>query len=368
MKELINKLKESGIEIKENENLAEHTTMRAEAYAELFAEVDSPEDLKTVFEALKDAPDTKWMILGGGSNTFFVNDFEGLIIHMNILGIDVLEETDDYALIKVGAGENWHEFVTLAVENNWAGIENLALIPGTVGAAPVQNIGAYGQANEDVFQELEALNIESGEIVKLGKEDMQFGYRDSIFKHEYKDKYIITSVTYKLSKNFEAETSYQSKYESLQGELDGIQQPYKLKDIYNAVISLRNKKLPNINDYGTCGSFFINKVITKDKYKEVKTEIPDLPSFPASDIHYKAEESDSIDSDLVKIPSGMVLDHLGWKGKWIGNVGTFEKHALCVVTNFKASGQEVKDYIEKMKKSVLDAYGIELESEVNIIE
>lgn len=374
MNNLKQTLFEKGIIVKQHENLADHTTMRAIAYANFYAEANSIEDLKKIFETLKEFPETKWMVLGGGSNTIFAKDFDGLIIHMNIMGKEVLEETDDHVLIRVGAGGDWHEFVTYAVENHWQGLENMAYIPGTVGAAPVQNVAAYGGNMEDVFESLEALNVETLEVETMKEDRLEFGYRSSAFKTTLKGKYVITSVTFKLNiGQYELETSYherKNRYGSLEDSLKEVaKEPYDIKDVYNAVINIRKQKLPDPRDIGTVGSFFVNPVVTEEKYQELAQKLPELQSYPVEDLSYKIKDWDNIKDDYVKIPAGRLLDdELGWRGKWEGNVGVFQNHALCVVTNFKATGKEIKDFTEKMKQSVLDAYGIELESEVNIIE
>jgi UDP-N-acetylmuramate dehydrogenase len=375
MTELFKTLRERGINIKENVDLADYTTMHASANASLLADVKSVNDLIIIFETLKDFQDIKWMVLGTGSNTFFANDFKGLILKMMILGKEIVKDNSKELEIKIGAGEDWHEFVTFCVDNNYQGIENLALIPGTVGAAPVQNVAAYGQNLEDVFISLEALNIETNHIEILDKEKCNFGYRSSAFKAELKGKYAITSVTLKLKKDdYEFETNYherKGRYGSLQDSLIeiGAKEPYSIKDIYLAVINIRNKKLPRIEDWGTVGSFFVNPMITKEKFIELTKKIPELQSYPVEDLSYRIKDWNNIKDDYVKIPAGRLLDdELGWRGKWIGNVGTFDKHALCVITNKNATGKEIIEFTDKMKKSVRDAYGIELESEVNIVE
>jgi len=301
----------------------------------------------------------------------FMEDFKGLVLNIRLKGKKIIEENDREVLIEVGAGENWHELVSYAVENNFGGIENLALIPGTVGAAPVQNIAAYGQNFSDVFNSLEAFDFKTGEIEKFDTKACGFAYRKSIFK-EYKDRYAVLRVKIKLKKNFLLETSYYQtgiSHNSLKEEIRKISSgPYTLKNVYDAVINIRKGKLPDAAIVPTAGSFFLNPVVSREKFEELKKNIPELQSYPVDQLRYDGPEGISSGEDgLVKIAAGRLIESLGWLGKWIGNCGVSDKHALVIVTNGEASGREVLDFSEKIKKSVLDAYGIELENEVNIV-
>ncbi|MCA9380971.1 UDP-N-acetylmuramate dehydrogenase [Candidatus Dojkabacteria bacterium] len=364
-------LKSSLLKYKENEPLAKHSTMRVGDKADFFVEIHFEEDLKSFLNLYKDYTDLPLLILGEGSNTLFSDGFRGIVLQMVNKGIEKIDEDNEFVTLKASAGQNWHEFVKYCVDNNLSGVENLAFIPGTIGAAPVQNIAAYGQVQEDAFLSLEAFEISSAEKRTFDEPECQFDYRSSIFKNELKDKYIISSVTYKLKKASEyiPETSYHSRYESLGGILEEVaQEPYTLKDIFHAVIEIRKRKLPQVKDYGTLGSFFVNHFITTEKLKELQDKFPDIQYYPVDKMQYPALEDQSLkDAEFVKIPVGWLLEELGWKGKMIGNVGTYEKHALCVITDGPATGQEVIDYMNKMKQSVFDATGIEITSEVNIV-
>ncbi|MDB5260141.1 MAG: UDP-N-acetylenolpyruvoylglucosamine reductase [Candidatus Nomurabacteria bacterium] len=350
-------------------SLKKHNTFHLDVHAKFFVEVHSKEDL---IEALNipEARENKIFILGDGANVLFKSDFNGLIIKNSIKGIRTIEENDDHVILEVGSGVDWHELVTYTVNNNLQGIENLAFIPGTVGAAPVQNIAAYGQELAETFETLTAISIETGEEKVFTKEECEFKYRDSIFKGELKDKYFITQVRLKLSKHFKGvDTTYHSRYESLESELQSIATlPYKLKDIYNAVISIRKKKLPQVEEIGTIGSTFANPFITQEQLKELQKIVPHVQFYPINKMLYpKMDDPALIGLEVVKVPAGWLLEEMGYKGVRDGNVGTFPRHALCVVAYDGARGEEVYAFTEKMRGDFKKKYGITLKYEVNVI-
>lgn len=354
------------MKIKKNFSIKDFNTFSIDIKSKYFVEVDNVEDCK---EVLKKFGDEKIFFLGGGSNTLFVNDWDGLIIKINFLGREIKDEDDEYAYVNFKAGEEWDDFVNWAVGNNYAGVENMVMIPGSVGGAVTQNIAAYGQNITDVLFEIEVLDVNSGEIIFLKPEECDFRYRSSKFKNEWRKKYVVVSATFKLKKNAQTfELSYHERsgrFGSLMDELKSFaKEPYTLKDVSKAVRNQREKRLPAVEDYGTCGSFFKNPVVSMEEFKELEKKIPDLQSYPPEDLIYKKSDKKE---EFVKIPAGRLLDELGWKGKCDCNVGVSEKHALCVVTNKKATGREVLEFIESMKKSVKDSYGVELEEEVNIV-
>lgn len=359
------------MQIQKNYNLAKLNTFGISALAKFFVEIKSEDELAQLF-TLPEFKQNKKFFLGGGSNILFTQDFNGIVVKISMLGKKILEENDETVLIEVAAGENWHELVTYAVDNNWGGIENLAFIPGTVGAAPVQNIAAYGENFSDVFEFLDAFNVETGEIEKFNKAQCRFGYRESIFKKELKGKYIITKVIIRLSKNPQIETSYYQigiVRDSIKEELQKISiPPYTIKDVYQTVVNIRKRKLPDPARTPTVGSFFLNSVITKEKYNELKKKVPELQCYPPDQLHYKNLDDPSLQGEeFVKVATGRLLQELGWLGKWTGNVGIHDKHALVIVTNGKATGEEVLNFAETIKKSYFDRYGIKLETEVNLI-
>ncbi len=290
--------------------------------------------------------------MNGGSNVLFTRDFDGLILKISTSGMQVLFEDDKHVEIKVEAGHNWDDFVLSSLEKGYFGMENLSLIPGNVGAAPIQNIGAYGVEQKDFFVSLEAVNLLTGKTETFNKSDCLFGYRESIFKNTHKHKYIITSVTYQLSKcpqiNFE--------YGAIKTELDKMgvtDKPHPL-DVSKAVRNIRNSKLPNPEKLGNAGSFFKNPVVEKEKYQQLKNHFPDMAAFEQADGNYK-------------VAAGWLIDYMGWKGKRMGDAGVHEKQALVLVNHGSASGQQILDLAAQIQKSVKDKFGIDLQNEVNII-
>jgi UDP-N-acetylmuramate dehydrogenase len=357
----------SAMEIQKQYSLKSRNTFGVDVTAGFYAQVSTEEELREVLHA---STWEKVYVLGDGSNVLFTKDFEGLVIGMAIKGRKILDENDKSVLIKLGAGESWHEFVTWAVEQDYEGAENMALIPGTIGGAVAGNIAAYGQNLSDVLETVSVYDRQEEKLKELLKSECELQYRSSIFKR--KAELIITAATFRLRKQFDQlETSYherKGRYGSLEDELkSGGPPPYTMKDVYHAVTRIRRKKLPDPAEEGTVGSFFINPMVTKEKYEELAAKVPELQSYPVEDLRYTRTDWQTINEKYVKIPAGRLLDELGWRGKWEGDVGVSEKHALCVVTNKKATGIEVQKFIEKMKQSVYEKYGIELQSEVDIV-
>lgn len=291
------------------------------------------------------------LILGGGSNILFVKDFPGLVVHQNSKGIELVAENDEQVEVRVAAGENWHQLVQFCVNKGWGGIENLSLIPGNVGAAPIQNIGAYGVELESVFSSLEALYVKTGEIRTFSKDECAFGYRDSIFKKELKGEVIIISVNLILQKNPKVQLSYKALSDYL--EKNRINNP-GIKEVSEAVIAIRQSKLPDPNEIGNTGSFFKNPVIPVSLFDDLKQEYPDIPAYPVS-------------GEQVKVPAGWLIEKAGWKGKREGEVGMHAKQALVLVNYGKATGQELWEFANKVKRSVHQQFDIDLTPEVNII-
>lgn len=345
-----------------NHSLKKYNTFGTDTKAKYFTKVKSVKQLKKILEKY---PEEKILLLGQGSNTLFVDDWDGLLLKIDLKGKEVVKKEGENIEIKVASGENWDKFVRYTVKKNYSGIENLVMIPGTVGAGVAQNIGAYGQEVIDTLVSIEALDTKSLKLRTFNPKECGFRYRNSFFKNEWKGKHIITSATFKLKKyekNKESTYKYQEDleknklYEGLNEELKSFaKKPYVIKDVMNAVIKQREKKLPSLKEYGTCGSFFENPIVTKEKYERVKKQIPDLVSYP-------------VNNNLVKIPAGKLLDELGWKNKGERNVGVFEKHALCVVTNKEATGKEIYEFVKNMQEDVEENYGITLTPEVNIIK
>lgn len=337
--------------IQSDVNLAPYNTLHVEATARLFLSVKTSSGLRN-FIAGNAGEYSNIFVLGGGSNVLFVHDFDGLVLHINILGKEIVEENEDHIWLNVGAGENWHETVLHCVEKGWGGIENLSLIPGTVGAAPIQNIGAYGVEIQEVFESLEAVELETGKKKTFTKEECRFGYRDSIFKNALKGQYIVTDVTLRLSKHPSVNTSYGAISREL--EKRNISEP-TIKDLSDVVIAIRNSKLPNPGDVGNAGSFFKNPIVSKQKFEHLKRKYPSIPGYQLNTIE-------------TKVPAGWLIEQAGWKGKVVGNTGTYEQQALVIVNHGGATGQEILELSKKIRASVKNRFGIELAPEVNIVE
>ncbi len=335
--------------IQENISLKPYNTFRIDVKAKYFAEVHNVDELKQILNS-SICKENKLFVLGSGSNLLLTKDFEGLVIRINIKGISVCEENDD-VYVEAGAGENWHEFVLYNVHKGYAGLENLSLIPGTVGASPIQNIGAYGVEMKDCFYSLDALEIETATVHKFNKEHCHFAYRESIFKNELKGKYIITSVVFKLSKSLNLKLHYGAIADELKNR--GISNP-GIKDVSEVVSHIRVSKLPDPSTIGNSGSFFKNPIVPKTIFNELIATHPNIVHYPVDDHH-------------VKLAAGWLIEQCGWKGKQIDQVGTWKNQALVIVNHGNASGKEVYDFSEAIIQSVIKQFGVTLEREVNIL-
>lgn len=335
--------------VQENFSLKNLNTFGVEAYANWYVAIKDESDLR---ELLADEHwrDCERLVLGGGSNMLFVNDFIGLVIHLQIPGIR-FELSGDQVIVTAGAGVVWNDLVNYCVAHGFAGIENLSLIPGSVGAAPVQNIGAYGVELQDVFHSCRAFEIASLESKTFTKEACGFSYRESVFKSELKGLYIITEVSFKLSKIFEPELSYGAIAEELRKR--EIAKP-SIKDLSTVVSDIRVSKLPDPTTIGNAGSFFKNPIILESQVLQLKSDFPEIVHFPAGE-------------GKVKISAGWLIEHCGWKGKVIGNTGTWKNQALVLVNHGNATGQEIYKLSKSIIESVHTKFGILLEREVNII-
>lgn len=331
-------------------SLKPYNTFGIDVKAKLFARFDNVQELQELLQMpeLKEEPK---LILGGGSNLLFTKDFDGVVLQNNIKGIEVLREDDAQVFVKAGSGEVWHEFVLFALEHNLAGVENLSLIPGTVGAAPLQNIGAYGVELKDVFYELEAVEMKTGKLHTFSNEACRFGYRESVFKNDLKGQFIVTSVTFRLHKKHTVNTSYGAISSTLQ-ELN-ITEP-TIQDVSAAVCSIRQSKLPDPKEIGNAGSFFKNPEIPIALFDILKEQYPDMPAYPVSET-------------TVKVPAGWLIEQCGWKGKVIDNYGVHKKQALVLVNYGGASGDKLKQLAFDIIHSVQEKFGISLHPEVNIL-
>ena len=335
--------------MEQNFSLRHLNTFGLDVTAKEYQLVKSTEDLQ---EALTHSQAKEALILGGGSNVLFTNNVDRLVIHMALKGLDVLDENEDYVWIKVGAGETWHDFVLKCIESGFNGVENLSLIPGSVGAAPMQNIGAYGVEQKSVFHSLEGVSRMDGSIHIFTKGDCKFGYRESIFKNDARGQYLITSVTYKLSKRPELNISYGAIKETL--EATGIKN-ITAREVSNAVISIRQSKLPDPRVIGNAGSFFKNPTVDKIDYEALKIEFGGIPGY-------------LLPEDKVKIPAAYMIEQCGWKGHTRGAVGVHKDQPLVLVNYGGVKGQDIVDLAKEIQESVANKFGIELMAEVNIID
>jgi len=336
--------------ILENYNLKNHNTFGIDIKAKYFATFSNEDELKKLLKFAKEKA-LSILILGGGSNVLFTKDYDGLVIQNTILGIELVKQTNDHIYIKAGAGVKWHDLVVYTMEHQIGGIENLSLIPGTVGAAPIQNIGAYGVELKDTFESLEAISIENGEKLTFSFDQCQFGYRNSVFKNTFKGKLVITQVTLRLDIIPNFKVSYGPIQETVK-EM-GVDQ-LSLSAISRAVISIRQSKLPDPGKIGNAGSFFKNPEITNKEFEQLKDKYPTIPSYPAS-------------TGFTKVPAGWLIEQCGWKGKTFGQAGVHKNQALVLVNYGGATGDEIREISLQIQDSVFDKFGIRLESEVNII-
>ena len=331
--------------IQEQVDLTPYNSFGVSQRAAYFAEIQDSGDLRPAreFAAEKRLP---VLVLGQGSNTLFINDYPGLILYVNNRGREILPGA---GMIRVAAGESWHETVIFCLQNSLYGIENLALIPGTVGAAPIQNIGAYGVELEQFFVELEAYDLKTGEIRHMSKADCQFGYRDSIFKQDPGQKLVVLSVTLQLAQEPLLQLGYAGLKEALAG------QDVTPQRVFDAVCAIRSSKLPDPREIGNAGSFFKNPVVSRSKLSSLRESYPDLPAW------------DTDDPQLVKLPAAWLLDQKGWKGKQRGGAAVHQDHALVLVNRADASGEDIILLAQDMSSSVLQSFGIALQTEVRIV-
>ena len=337
------------MEIQTNFSLKNYNTFGIEAKAREFVAVQNTTELRCILEQNKSK---KKFILGGGSNMLLTQDIDALVIHVDLKGKKIIKEDDDFVWVESQAGENWHEFVLWTIDQNLGGLENMSLIPGNVGTTPVQNIGAYGTEIKDTFDSCEAMSIENQEMRTFSKAECHFGYRESVFKNEAKDQYIITSVVFKLTKrNHKINTSYGD----ITAELakNNITNP-TLKEVSNAVIAIRQSKLPDPKELGNSGSFFKNPILLKSDFEKIHQQFPEMKYYDVSETE-------------VKVPAGWLIEQAGFKGKRFGDAGIHKNQALVLVNYGNATGQEILDVSKNIQETIFKTFGIHIEAEVNVI-
>ncbi len=338
------------MQIQENISIRPYNTFGINVSARYFSVFNNTDQLGELLDSRLSTPNSR-LVLGGGSNILFTRNFDGLVLKNEIKGIEELHEDEEYVYVRAGAGENWHAFVQSCIKRNWAGLENLSLIPGNVGASPMQNIGAYGVEVEDLFWDLEALHLREKKLYTFTKTDCQFGYRDSVFKHKLKNEFAIVNVSFRLRKK----PVFHTSYGAIQQELDrmGVQD-LSIRAISEAVINIRRSKLPDPVEIGNAGSFFKNPSIPKVLYEALKIKYHDLVGYTNAD-------------GTVKLAAGWLIEQCGWKGYRLGDAGCHAKQALVLVNYGSAKGEEIYELSDKILKSVKEKFGVELEREVNII-
>ena len=344
--------------VESNISLKPYNTFGIDAEAKYFTEIKSVDDFREVLEDKKLAGEKK-LILGGGSNILLTQNYDGLVIRNCIPGIEVVSETEHHVIVKANAGVVWHELVLWAIERNYGGIENLSLIPGFCGAAPMQNIGAYGVEIKDVFYELEAVDVHAGELVKFSLTDCEFGYRESVFKGKYKGQFLIASLSLRFVKLNSAHALAQYRFRTEYGDIKETLSQMRaydlsIKAVSDAVIKIRSSKLPDPKKIGNAGSFFKNPVVSKPEYERLVAIYPVMPSYLQKD-------------GSVKVPAGWLIEQCGWKGKVVGNTGSHATQALVLVNYGNATGNQIWQLALDIQQSVKEKFGIEISPEVNVV-
>lgn len=332
----------------ENYSLLEHNTFGIDVRAALFVEYNTTNELQKFLQSDDFTRHKQFIHIGSGSNLLFGGDYDGIVMHSAIRNLEVISESDNDVCVRIGAGYVWDEFVSYCVKQGWGGTENLSAIPGEVGASAVQNIGAYGVEVRDIIDHVEAIALD-GTKRKFTKEECQYGYRDSIFKRELRGQYIITHVVYRLTKK----PVFRLDYGDLRAHVEAQGTP-TLKTVRDAVIAIRESKLPDPHVLGNAGSFFTNPVIAREQYNALKTQHPNMPSYP-------------IDEEHVKVPAGWLIDSIGWKGKAVGRAAVHDKQALVLVNLGGATGKEIMALADYISEEVYNKYSIRITPEVNFI-
>ena len=337
--------------MKTNVNLRPYNSFGFDAIAKYFVEINTIDDLQTLIQSGV-LQKHKTLILSGGNNILFQKDvFDGLVVYINTKGIEILREDGNEVVVRAQAGEDWPEFVRFCVSKGWHGVENLAYIPGKIGAAPIQNIGAYGMELKDSFLQCEAMDLSTGKSKVFTKEDCHFGYRESIFKRELKGQYVITSVDFLLKKNAPLHLEYGNIRSYL--EQNGIENP-SLQQLHDAICAIRDAKLPDVKQIGSAGSFFKNPVISIEQFEDLQQQYPNIPHYPDTE-------------GMVKVPAGWLIEQAGWKGWRDEHVGVYDKQALVLVHYGGGTGLDIVELAHKIQDSVEKKFGIRISPEVNFV-
>ncbi len=330
------------------QSLLKHNTFGIDQSCKALFEPSSVEELKAMLPQLITEP---LLVIGGGSNLLLTKDFDGNVLHPMMKGIEILPQENGTALVRCGAGEVWDDVIAYTIEQGLYDMENLSLIPGEVGASAVQNVGAYGMEAKDIIYKVEAVEIATGNDYCFSNEELHYAYRQSIFKNEWKGRFIITHVTYRLSRSFTPRLDYGNLRTTI-SEM-GVTEP-TAADVRKAVIAIREAKLPDPKVEGNAGSFFMNPIVSREKFEELLAKYPAMP-------HY------NVDANHEKIPAGWMIDQCGWKGRTLGRAGVHSKQALVLVNKGGATGKDVVELCNAVRRDVLDKFGIDIHPEVNIV-
>lgn len=356
------------VHLTENVSLKTMNTLKLDVSTKYFVSVSSVPELIQILSN-NVARKNELFVLGGGSNTVFSKNYRGLVIKIGIKGIKIIHEDENFVYLQIGAGEDWPSVVKYVVNNGWGGIENLAMVPGTAGAAPVQNIACYGHNLNETILYVDAIKVTDCSSKRFIADECQFGYRTSIFKTKLRDKYIITNICLKLSKFPILNTSYRSRYESVLDELERVAKPpYKVIDIYNAIINIRKRKLPDVERIGTVGSVFKNPLVSREMLYDIRKTCPDIHCYPENNLIYSSLNDDRVEnSRMVRIPAAWLIENMGWCGKRIGDCGIWEKQPINIVNYGNATPEEYLAFVNMVKEAVYKKYSINLETEVVIV-
>jgi UDP-N-acetylmuramate dehydrogenase len=337
------------MELLKNYSLKPYNTLNIEATARYFVRIEQPDQIGQALAAVPDAG--RVLVLGGGSNVVFRSDFDGLVLKNEIRGIRILRSDEEHVWIESTGGEEWQALVDFSLEHGLGGLENLTRIPGSVGAAPVQNIGAYGVEIKDVLESVEAVELRSGQVRTFGNGECRFGYRDSVFKHELKGRFFVTSIVVRLAR----QPQYRTDYGEIRKKLEEYgDQPLSPQLLERAITEIRAAKLPDPHEIGNCGSFFKNCIVTPEEFERLRADLPDLPFFREN-------------TGQIKIPSAWLIEQCGWKGWRSGDAAVYPRHALILVNYGSASGEQIYELSERIIASVRDKFGLVLEREAQIV-
>lgn len=355
-------------ELQKDISLKSMNALRLEVSSKYYATVSSVSELREIL-ADNIVANNSIFVLGGGSNVLFTKDFDGVVLKINIKGMSVAYEDERCVHLEISAGEDWPTVVEYAVAKGWGGIENLAMVPGTAGAAPVQNIACYGHSLHETLLFVNAISTDNGSLRRFSVEECQLEYRTSIFKKELKDKFIVVGICLRLDKNPILNTSYKSRYESVVDELSKISEPpYTVRDVFQAIVNIRTAKLPDILHVGTVGSVFKNPLISSEQLKEIRKICPGIHYYPENNLTYAGlHDADEASAGMVKIPAAWLIEDMGWCGKRVGNCGLWDKQPLNIVNYGNATPEEYLSFVNMVRDAVYDKYSIRLEPEVVIV-